>query len=172
MIIEAILAKLAGVGLAAKGGVAAGAVVLSGTAVAATGSLPEPAQARVAVAVESVLGRDIPGGSRADAEHRADADHRPDSDASPGDARNDGADTADKADFGQHVSGMATAGAPREDGRQFGQNVSASARERFQPAARPTADDNPGTAHAGRARRQAPEPRPTADLNPGTAHRP
>lgn len=174
MIIETIVAKLAGFGLAAKAGVAAGALAVSGTAIAATGTLPEPAQGRVADAVERVLGLEIPGGSRADAEHRRDADHRADPDAAgaSGDERKNRADTPGEADFGQGVSDKATAGAPQEDGRQFGEDVSGNARETFQPADRPTADDNPGTPYSEGAPGEAPEPRPTADVNPGTARRP
>lgn len=165
--IETALAKLASLGLAAKLGVAAGAVTLAGSAAAATGTLPGPAQDRVADAVEHA-GIDIPGGRSA--EHRQDADHRQDGEqqADTGqDAGTADADVPADADFGTGVSDGATSGAPQEDGAQFGEDVSNDARETFPPDSVPTADDNPGSEFSDGAPSEQPEETPTAEENPG-----
>lgn len=60
--IEAALGKLATLGLVAKLAAATGAVTLAGTAIAATGQLPAPAQERVADVVAHV-GGGLPGGT-------------------------------------------------------------------------------------------------------------
>lgn len=172
--IEVALAKLTALGLAAKLGVATGALALTGTAAAATGALPDP----VVDAIERT-GIEIPGGRsaehrqdgdhRQDADQRQDADHRQDADRAQ-DART--AETPAEADFGTGVSGSATSGAPQEDGAQFGEDVSTTARETFQPTDTPTTEDNPGTDASDDAGTQQPESTPTAENNPGTSRRP
>ncbi len=177
--IEMALSKLAALGLAAKIGAATGVVALSGTAAAMTGVLPTPVQERLAAVAEQV-GIDIPGGKSA--EHRVDAEHRP--------AQSDELeatevveevpevvevpevpDTPEAADFGTGVSDAARSGAPQEDGRQFGEDTSTSARETFQPAERPTAESNPGSGYRPEGAQQ-PAEQPTADSNPGSTYRP
>lgn len=81
-------------------------------------------------------------------------------------AEQEGAGEADN--FGQSVSADAKSGLPQEDGRAFGEKVSANAPKAPQattarPAQTPTADANPGTSRR--------ESAPTADANPGTSHR-
>lgn len=103
-VIEVLLAKLAAAGLVAKTGLAAGALTLGATAAAATGNLPEPAQDRVADAVEHV-GLNIPGGSEKADEHRRDADHRQEGEVADTDgAGTDVAETPAEADFGTGVA--------------------------------------------------------------------
>ena len=170
--IEIALSKLAALGLAAKIGAATGVVALSGTAAAMTGVLPVPVQERVAAVAEQV-GIDIPGGKSA--EHRVDAEHRP--------AQTDEVEAAEvlevpetpeipeipeAADFGTGVSDAARSGAPQEDGRQFGEETSTTARETFQPAERPTADNNPGSSFRPEGAQQ-PAGQPTAESNPGSS---
>lgn len=169
-VIETALAKLSALGLAAKIGVATGALALTGTAAAATGALPDP----VVDAIERT-GIEIPGGRsaehRQDTEHRQDADrrqdgeHRPDVDATT-------TETPAQADFGTGVADGATSGAPQEDGADFGSDVSSTARDTYQPPTTPTADDNPGTEYQDDAGSQQPAETPTADSNPGTSRRP
>lgn len=173
--IEVALAKLGALGLAAKLGVASGVLVLSGSAAAATGSLPEPAQDRVADAMERA-GIDIPGGRsaahRQDGQHRQDGTTgRQDGEHRPADADTATADAPAQADFGTGVAGDAKNGAPQDDGQQFGEDVSTGARDTFQPTDTPTADGNPGTEFRGDAGTQQPESTPTADDNPSTEYR-
>jgi len=180
-VIAVLLAKLSTLGVAAKAGIAAGALAATGSAAAATGTLPPPAQDRVAAAVERLVGLEIPGGSRADAEHRQDTDRRQDGEHRPadgaGDATNlDGVDlpepidpdTPAQAEMGKTVSGLARSGAPREDGPAFGQTVSSMARQDHGPSGRPTATDNPGTPHAENAGSQAPASPPATDDTTGS----
>ena len=191
--IEIALSKLAALGLAAKMGAATGVVALSGTAAALTGVLPEPVQERVAAVAEQV-GIDIPGGKSA--EHRVDAEHRPAQSDEPEVTEvveevpevveipevpeipevveipevpetPELPETPEAADFGAGVSDAARSGAPQEDGRQFGEDTSNSARETFQPAERPTADSNPGSTYRPKDAQQ-PAEQPTADSNPGS----
>lgn len=198
--VESGIGKLASLGVAAKVGIAAGALVLSGSAAAATGMLPEPAQERIADAVERT-GVDIPGGQsddhRRDGDVRQDGEHRPDGAGIPAatgaevtelpDGSLDTDEVPEDAevpedveipslpavsDFGSNVSGNATDGAPQEDGRQFGEDVSRDARETFQPQEPPTAEDNPGTPHRESAPSTQPQELPTAEDNPGSNFRP
>jgi hypothetical protein len=81
------------------------------------------------------------------------------------------ATAAEAAEFGRSVASDAQAGVPQEDGRAFGEQVSSTARETFQPEV-PTAEDNPGTEHAEARADNAPDELPTAEDNPGAAHRP
>jgi hypothetical protein len=182
--IEIALTKLAALGLAAKIGAATGAVALSGTAAAVTGALPDAVQERVAAVAEQV-GIDIPGGKSA--EHRVDAEHRPAEAEEVADleitevveeesevVEEPPAEVPEKpeaADFGTGVSDAARSGAPQEDGRQFGQETSNTARETFQPAERPTAESNPGTSYRPEGAQQ-PAGTATAGSNPGSSDRP
>lgn len=161
-VIEIALAKLGALGLAAKVGIATGALALSGTAAAFSGALPPAAQDSVADAFDRA-GINIPGGRSA--EHRQDGNHRQDGE------QGEDADTRDDADFGTRVADDAKTGATREDGAQFGEDVSNDARETRRPAGTPTADSNPGTEGGNDAGGQAPETAPTADSNPGTDYR-
>ncbi len=167
--IEIALSKLAALGLAAKIGAATGVVALSGTAAAMTGVLPEPVQERVA-AVADQVGIDIPGGRSA--EHRVDAEHRPaqsdELEAAEVLEVPETPETPEAADFGTGVSDAARSGAPQEDGRQFGEDTSTSARETFQPAERPTAENNPGSSYRPEGAQQ-PAEQPTAESNPGSS---
>lgn len=141
--------KLASIGVAAKVGFATGAFALAGTAAAATGTLPDAVQDRVADAADRV-GITIPGGQsaghRQDGGHRQDADRRQDAEHRPDDAPG-GADRQQTPanEFGKWVSSQATSGVPQEDGRQFGEDVSTRAREQSRPSGTPTPDNNPGT---------------------------
>jgi hypothetical protein len=190
--IEIALTKLAALGLAAKIGAATGAVALSGTAAAVTGALPDAVQERVAAVAEQV-GIDIPGGKSA--EHRVDAEHRPAETDQVADLEvtevveepevvevieqpelveqpePEVVEQPEAADFGTGVSDAARSGAPQEDGRQFGEDTSTAARETFQPAERPTAEDNPGTGYRSGAGTQQPAGTSTAEDNPGTGYR-
>lgn len=181
--LDIALAKLGAMGLAAKLGVAAGALAMTGTAAAATGSLPEPAQERAAE-VAALAGIDIPGGKsadhRQDAEHRRDggrrqdAEHRQDSTKEQAEvtAKDEDAgataSTPAPSQFGTTVSGSATSGAPQEDGKAFGENTSSTARATFQPTDTPTAQQNPGTDARNEAGTQAPQETPTAEDDPGS----
>ncbi|MDP9440638.1 MAG: hypothetical protein M3P34_00325 [Actinomycetota bacterium] len=181
--LDIALAKLGAMGLAAKIGVAAGALAMTGTAAAATGNLPEPAQERAAE-VAALAGIDIPGGKSAG--HRQDAEHRQDQ-GGPQDAehRQDGtkeqaevkakdedagatASTPPPSQFGTTVSGGATSGAPQEDGKAFGESTSSTARATFQPTDTPTAQENPGTDARNDEGTQAPQETPTAEDNPSS----
>ncbi|MDP9019446.1 MAG: hypothetical protein M3N25_01360 [Actinomycetota bacterium] len=183
--IEIALSKLAALGLAAKIGAATGVVALSGTAAAFTGVLPAPVQERVAAVAEQV-GIDIPGGKSA--EHRVDAEHRPaqsdELEATevveevpevvevPEVPQVEAPDKPAAADFGTGVSDAARSGAPQEDGRQFGEDTSNAAREQFQPADRPSGEDNPGSGYRSDAGAQQPTGTPSAEDNPGSSYRP
>ncbi len=167
--IELALSKLAALGLAAKIGAATGVVALSGTAAAMTGVLPDPVQERV-VGVAEQVGIDIPGGKSA--EHRVDAEHRPaQTDELEATEVPEVPEIPEAADFGTGVSDVARSGAPQEDGRQFGEDTSNTARETFQPVERPTADSNPGSSYRPQGAQQ-PGEQPTADSNPGSSFRP
>lgn len=174
--IAILLAKLSTLGVAAKASIVAGAVAATGSAAAVTGTLPPPAQDRVAAAVERIVGLEIPGGSRADGEHRQD-DGRQDGEHRPADAvvdanEHDGAPTdagtPAQAEMGKTVSTLAKSGAPREDGRAFGQTVSSMVGQSHAPTDRPTATDNPGTVYAENAPSQAPASPPAADASAGS----
>ena len=121
---ETTRSRVAAMGVAAKVSLAAGAVAFAGTAAAATGTLPDAAQDRVADSVGH-LGITIPGGSVGDAGAAGDAS------------------SAEEAEFGDGVSGDARDGAPQEDGAQFGQDVSDDARETYQPET-PAGDESTG----------------------------
>lgn len=157
-VIETAFAKLGALGLAAKIGAATGALALTGTAAAFTGALPEAAQDPVADAFDRA-GINIPGGSSAD--QRQDAEHRQDGEVSD-------AEVPAQAEFGTGVADDAKSGAPQDDGAQFGEDVSTTARETYQPEDPPTAESNPGTEYRDEAGTQQPETTPTADDNPGT----
>ncbi len=153
--------------------VLAGLTLTTGGA-AAAGVLPEVAQDKVASAMELVLPVDIPDsadaakakrseGEKVAEEHKADAELEDGQDVAGEPA---GAPEADN--FGQSVAGDAKSGLPQEDGRAFGDKVSANAPKAPQattarPAQTPTADSNPGTSDR--------ESAPTAESNPGTSYR-
>lgn len=162
--LEIALAKLASAALVAKLGVAAGAMTLAGTAAAATGTLPDPAQdfasdaaARAGITIPASEGRQ-------DAEHRQDADRRQDAEN-----RKDADEVTEgeaPENYGTSVSDSAKSGAPQEDGRTFGETTASNAPKAPQATEAPTADDNPGT--DARSEAPAPEQTPTAEENPGS----
>ena len=199
--LEIALAKLGTMALAAKLGVAAGAVTLAGSAAAATGTLPAPAQdfasdaaSRAGIEIPASAGRQDAehrqdaerrqdAGRRADADGRQDAEHRQDDETVK--AEEDGTDAGTDS-YGTTVSGGAQELEPG-DGREFGEKTASVAPKAPQAADAPTAYDNPGTTARAEAPvpagapaadddvdgdDAAPEERPTAENNPGSSRRP
>ncbi|MDP9440690.1 MAG: hypothetical protein M3P34_00600 [Actinomycetota bacterium] len=152
--------------------VLAGLTLTTGGA-AAAGVLPQVAQDKVASAMELVLPVDIPDSADAAKAKRAEGEkvaqeHKADEAEVQQDVagEQDGAGQAD--DFGQSVAGDAKSGLPQQDGRAFGEKVSANAPKapqatKARPAGTPTASDNPGASYR--------ESAPTAESNPGTSYR-
>lgn len=154
--LEVAIAKLAALGVAAKVSVAGAAVVATTSAAAFTGTLPEPAQDRVADAVSSVV--DIPGGNSAD--HRQDGDHRQDADRRQ-DADAGSSDAEPTTDFGEGVSSEVKDGGP-EDGQQFGEDVSTDAQDTYKPS----------TVEGGADAGQQPAEAPTEGEAPASGEQP
>lgn len=154
--LELVLAKFGAMAVAAKLGVAAGAVTLAGTAAAATGALPADVQDFAADAAARA-GIEIP-----QSEGRQDEERRADGGRQDAENRKDDADdlTPDDADGSADFGGTVSTGAQDqkdatvEQRKEFGGTVADSAPTATQAEEAPTADDNPGTD----ARSEAPAP--------------